>query len=333
MSAIMVASGLLVLMGVGALCVDVGRVQVAAQRTQDVVDAAAFSAGPLLIQPNEAIATALMTAQANNTGQGPFAVRINHTGNGGQSDIEYYPPGSTLPGMNEPLGMFARAIRVTGHIDMPYTFGRAIGLDQVTVTRSATVIRAPAGGAPIAPIWVAHGTDYNYGQYQNLLMADGPHYSEIPGSFGFLQIPSGLSVSWREVLAGIRLTDYEREAMFVDISDSVYAYTGLNVGQWTTALNERITHAGTGKWAGETFDNCSDDNPRILIVPLVTYKGGTGSNARFEIIRFGAFWLDDVSASGNPKRINGRFIQYTLPGAGTDALSEDQGLFTFRLVS
>jgi hypothetical protein len=38
-----------------------------------------------------------------------------------------------------------------------------------------------------------------------------------------------------------------------------------------------------------------------------------------------------MDSSGNPKHIDGRFIRYTLPGAGIEALSDDVGLFSYRL--
>jgi hypothetical protein len=325
----MACLSLVVLLGATALSVDVGRLYVASQIAQNVADASAFAGGPLLRTPADAIQTAIATVAANGTTRGEYQIVCNYS-EFGQTDIQYYPPGSNVPAVGV-LGPYAKALRVTCHIPMPYTFARVLGLTTTTVTRQAIVVRAPVGGCPIAPMWVSHPTEYMYGEFQNLLMADGPHYAGIPGNFGWLEVPNDCTATWREVMQGDTLSDWNREALFQDLGDYVYGYPGLSVGQWVNGLEYRIEKANQAPWTGETFETCSQDNPRILIVPLVSYVSGTGSGATFLIEKFGAFWLDTVSAAGNPKRIGGRFIRYTLPGAGIDALSDDTGLFTYRL--
>ena len=326
----MVAFGLTTLLGVAALSVDVGRVMMAAQRAQDVADAAAFAGGAVLKNPDQAVAVAVQTVSANNQPHQGFPIVCSYAANSTTSDILYFPSGSTVPGFGL-LGPFAKAIQVNTHISVPYTFGRALGLTTKDITRRATAVRAPVGGCPITPMWVSHPTEYRYGEYQNLLMADGPHYADIPGNFGWLQLPPDCTASWGDVLAGLPLSDADIESLFVDVGDPLYGYPGLSVGQWVSGLESRITRAIEGPWAGETWDNCSPNNPRIVIIPLVSYVSGTGSGATFQIEKFGAFWLDEVNSSGNPKHIDGRFIRYTLPGAGIEPLSDDIGLFSYRL--
>jgi len=327
--AAMVAVGLTALLGVAALSVDVGRVMMAAQRAQDVADAAAFAGGSLLRVPADAIVAAQQCVAANNQSNQGFPITCTYVADSTTSDIRYFAPYTYVPDYGW-LGWAAKAIRVTTHVTVPYTFGRAVGLTEKQITRRATAVRAPVGGCPIAPLWVSHPTEYKYGEYQNLLMADGPHYAEIPGNFGWLALPPEVDASWVDVLSGIPLSDADTEALFCDIGDYVTGYPGLAVGQWVAGLESRITRAQAG-WAGETWDNCSANNPRIVIVPLVTYVSGTGSGATFQIVKFGAFWLDFADSSGNPKHIDGRFIRYTLPGAGIEPLSDDVGLFSYRL--
>jgi len=326
----MVAVGLTALLGLAALSVDVGRIMMAAQRAQDVADAAAFAGGSTLKVPADAIVAAQQTVAANNQSNQGFPITCTYIASSAASDIRYFAPYTYVPNYGW-LGWAAKAIQVTTHVTVPYTFGRAVGLTQKEITRRATAVRAPVGGCPIAPMWVSHPTEYSYGEYQNLLMADGPHYADIPGNFGWLALPAEVTASWATVLAGLPLSDADLEAMFRDIGDTVTGYPGLSVGQWVDGLEARITRAGTGAWAGETWDNCSPNNPRIVIVPLVSYVSGTGSGATFRIEKFGAFWLDAVTASGNPKHIDGRFIRYTLPGAGIEPLADDVGLFSYRL--
>jgi len=326
-----VALALTTILGLAALSIDIGRVVMAAQRAQDVADAGAFAAGPLLPYPSQAIAAVQQTVAANNQPNQGFPITCNYVADSTTSDIRYFAAGTTVPGYGT-IGYYAKAIQVTTHVTVPYTFGRVLGLTQKEIARRATTMRAPVGGVPIAPLWVSHPTEYRYGEYQNLLMADGPHYAEIPGNFGWLALPPDVTAPWRDVLAGLPLSDHDTEALFTDINDLVYGYPGLSVGQWVAGLESRITRAANAPWVGETWQNHSWNNPRIVIVPLVSYISGEGSNATFRIEKFGAFWLDAVTSSGNPKHIDGRFIQYTLPGAGIAPLSGDVGMFSYDLV-
>lgn len=326
----MTALILVVLLGCAALAIDVGRVVLAAQIAQNAADAGALAGAPLLRDPSVAIAAAQSAVTANNEGKGAYAVTCTYTAGSTTSDIIYYPPGSTVPGYGL-LGPYAKALRVNCRLTVAYSFGRALGLTTTQVARQALVVRGPVGGSPIAPLWVSHPTPYRYGEYQNLLMADGPHYADIPGNFGWLAIPSTVSVSWETVLRGDMLSEADLEQLFTNVGDTVWGSTGLSVGQWVDALNMRITRGSTGTYAGDTFWNFHPGNPRIILVPLVDFISGTGANAEFRVVKFGAFWIDVVKGSANPKQIDGRFIQYNLPGVGLDPLSDDTGLFTYRL--
>jgi len=169
-------------------------------------------------------------------------------------------------------------------------------------------------------------------------MADGPHYENIPGSFGWLEPPSGDKNTFSELLRGYQLSPEMVTANYVSIDDVCTARTGVAVGQWRQALESssdglaRLERAMWEPWASDTFDDFHDNNPRIMIVPMVEYIGGNGANARFQIHGFGAFWLEDVDSHGQPKSITGRFIQYHMPGAGGDALSPQTGLWTVKMV-
>ena len=66
--------------------------------------------------------------------------------------------------------------------------------------------------------------------------------------------------------------------------------------------------------AGQPVDNC------IMILPIVDNAGpgGTGSNARLAVRTFGAFFMRDVSNSGNGNSHSGRLIRhYDLLGPGS----------------
>ena len=71
---------------------------------------------------------------------------------------------------------------------------------------------------------------------------------------------------------------------------------------------------------------------RIMIVPMCEYLGGTGSGAQFQVLAFGAFYVESINSQNKPYSLTGRFIEYHIPGAGGDALAPETGLWTTKLV-
>jgi len=328
-----VVVALMALLGMAALTVDVGRLAIAAQVAQDIADAAALGAGPELPSEGTAQYVALSLVTANNESSGGFTATCSPM----YGDIAFWGPNDTVPGFGA-LGSAAWGMRVTVHIPIDYIFARVLGLEGATVSRSCTVVRMPVGGVPICPMWVSYDTDYLYGQEQQLLMADGPHCANIPGSFGWLAPPSGENDLFLDLLRGYQIPYEDIVANYVSIGDICTATTGLSVGQWAKALDTapdglaRMDRAMWEPWAGDTFDNFHNDNPRIMIVPMCEYLGGTGDNAQFQIRAFGAFYIESINSKKKPYSINGRFIQYTLPGADGDPLSPETGLWTVKMV-
>ncbi len=276
----------------------------------DIADSAALAGGTRLPHEDKAIGVATRTVIANNDTGNPMKAICS------SEDIEFFLPGETIPGYGD-LGVWAYAIRVTARVPVEYTFARILGISGAVATRSCTVMRAPAKGVPMCTIWLADGTERPDGEPQSLLMATGPEDANIPGSFGFLQSPDGCTATWDTLLKGYPMTYEDMETSFVEAGDSVFATTGVDVGLFTKALladkgTARLERGTTGKWEFDTFDDYHADNPRIMLIPMVTYLGGTGSNAEFRIERFAAFWLDAVQ--GGQKILTGRFMNYDLPG-------------------
>lgn len=323
-----VVVALVALLGAAALVIDIGRLVVAAQRAQDMADSAALAGGCKLPSAQEARDATADTILANNSEGTGFQVQCD------ASDITCYGSSEEVPGYGT-LGPWAQAICVSTHVPVEYSFARIVGVEGGTATRSATVIRAPVGGLPICTMWIAEGTSLT-GDSQQLLMADGPHYAGVPGSFGFLQPPTGCTASFFDLLQGYNLTSPQIEDSFVGIGDTVYAETGEMVGQWKRALKQdqgrsRLEQGTSGKWASDTFTDYHNDNPRIMLIPLVSFIGGTGSNASFKIEKFGAFWLEDVNQG--QKEIWGRFIQYDFPGGDPNGTAINEGsVFATALV-
>lgn len=321
-----VAVALVALAGAASLAIDVSTLVIAAQRCQDVADSAALAGGIWLPDETRAAQAALATLDANNAeGAGwPVTATVD--------DITFYRPGDTVAGIV--LGPWANAMAIRVHSHVDYTFGRLLGIYGANARRRAVVVRGPVEGVPICTMWIAHTTPIEYGVEMNLLMADGPHYAEIPGAFGFLQAPEGCTASWDALLEGYPLTQQDIETSFVNLGDTVYSKTGVDVGHFRKAMvddhgNSRMERGTTGIYAGDTFYDFHNTNPRILLIPLVTYLGDTGSNAAFRIEKFGAFWLEGV----HNKEIRGRFIQYDMPGGDPNpTLDKNTGVFATKLI-
>lgn len=323
------AMSLVALLASLGVAVDVGRVVVAAQRAQDVADSAARAA--MLQSPSADYGLAnrrIGDIVAANNVNSPVPITWD------TSDVTYYSPGDYLPGWGS-LGTDAEATRVYTHINLSFFFAPAVGISGTTVTRYAIAASLPAAGAPIIPIWITETTPYQYGQEQNLLMADGPHYPGIPGNFGWLTPPSG-SNDFLELLQGYNVAPDLLAANSVTTGQTVWGLTGMKTGQWTAALGAsgygRLARASWPQWAGDTFADYQKDNPRLMIIPICQYVegSGSGSNAQFTIVKFGVWWLESLGS--NNKTITGRFIKYVLPGATSNPGATFTGLWTDRLV-
>ncbi len=326
--AVIAVLGLMALLGMAALTIDVGLLCIAAQQAQDVADAAALGAVQEVPDYTSSRTVALSLVDANNESSTGFQATCS-SDNG---DILFWGPHATIPDYGS-LDSSTYGVRVSVHIPVDFIFAPVVGLTGTTVTRSSTSVRSRAGAAPIAPMWMSYEPPMDslldYGMEREMLMASDPSAAEIPGSFGWLEPLSG-GQDFLELLRGYELTPDEVEANLVAEGDVVTAYSGFSVGQWRTALDysheglsrlERATDP-EGQWAGDTFDNFQSDNPRIILVPMVTYLGGTGSGAEFLINDFAAFWIESINSQIPPYSITGRFIKYQLPGTGTDALFE-----------
>jgi len=321
------------LLGMAAFTVDIWQLAIAAQVAQDVADAAALGAGPELPDHSLAQSVALSLVAANNESMSGFTANCSPD----SSDITFWGADETIPDFGL-LGSYAWGMRVTAHVPVDYIFAPVVGLEGATISRSCTVVRMPVGGVPICPMWISYETDYLYGQEQQLLMADGPHCANIPGSFGWLEPPSGNNDLFLDLLAGYQVPYEDIVANYVSVDDICTATAGLSVGQWAKALDTspdglaRMDRAMWEPWAGDTFDNFRNDNPRVVIIQMCEYLGGTGDNAEFQIHAFGAFYIESINSKKTPYSINGRFIQYTLPGSAGDPLSPETGLWTVRMV-
>ena len=313
--------------GLVGMAFDVGSLEVAAQRCQEVADGAAL-AGATQLPAGPVVVTATGIASANNSEGAGWQVTCN------SSDVNTYGPGDTVGGVV--LGTDATAVEVTAHGPVSFGFIRLVGLESATAHRTAVAVRQTrTSGYPFVPIWIDR-TTAEYAEYApgetNILMADGPTYPGIPGSFGFLAPPDECTASFRELLGGEDLTEEEMHDAAYGMDDYVYAYPGLNVGQYTQELLDRIERGSEGIYADDTPDSITPGNPRVIITLVTTYVDDGGANAHFEVEGFVAFWLEDVVNITGDKAIEATFLDYYIPGDDLYDTPSYDGFFEVRLI-
>ena len=168
---------LLVILGAAALTMDVGLLTAGVQRAQEVADAAAHGAGMCLPDATTGRIRAWNLVTANNDADTGLqaVVRCYVTDWDGTPtagpDVVFYGPWDYVPDFGL-LGHYARAVRVTAHVPVQFTFAKVLGFEGANPTRSCTVVRMPIGGVPICPMWISYEQEYLYGQEQQLLMAE-----------------------------------------------------------------------------------------------------------------------------------------------------------------
>jgi len=349
---------LFALLAIAAFAIDVTRVHLAAQRAQNVADASAYAGGALLPDAAAAKDTALNTAVANNDEEPVWTAVVD------QDDVTHYPPGSSIyrpdGSLITTLGAQTTGLYVKAHCTVDFSLASLFGLDSSTPTRYAVVIRGPAKGAYALPIWISRDSEdlVPHGQPVNLVQTDdafdtdgdGVVDSLPPGSFGFLDMATPGEDWFSQLLSGWDVAEPCMQAAWVELDTTITAYTGMSVGQWTQPL-ERETGglAGTARleraesdatWSQEYYspytpDTYSDDNPRIILVPIVDYLGGTGTNAQYYIVGFAEMWLLDVVNTGGGKGITVQFMEwhYSTGGGGEIDPGADNGVFVVRQVA
>ncbi len=127
---VMVAFALPALVCLGALAVDQGTLAIAAQKVQQTADVAALACAGRLPTSDSAALCLRQTIEANNEG---WHMQV---WSDPAQDLTWYGPGDAVPGHGV-LESGEHAVKVVAHSQVEHTLGRAVGLTQTIVTRSA----------------------------------------------------------------------------------------------------------------------------------------------------------------------------------------------------
>ncbi|MFO8081104.1 MAG: pilus assembly protein TadG-related protein, partial [Armatimonadota bacterium] len=126
------------LIGMAALVIDIGRLIVVAQHVQNVADAAALAGAAGLPDTQVANARLQQMVQTNNQETPNFSVSLTPG-----SDVVMYAPGQSVAEYGV-LDNDEYACEVTVRSTVRYAFARMFGMEEQTVTRSATALSEPA---------------------------------------------------------------------------------------------------------------------------------------------------------------------------------------------
>jgi len=312
-SLVMASFLIVVLVGMVALTVDIGRLYLTRQFLVNSCDAAALAGG--LELPDEAKATSEASECANANGMG-------------QHQVSFPADGMTEDG--------ATKIRVDGQKTVNYMFARVLGFHSRPVGAYAVVLRTgPVGWVSDRvvpwgiPWFCADGVtqyDYNNGiLYTIKIGSQSDLASDLPERIGGNFYPLALGGTGGDV--------YRHDVKWgfdgtVTVGDMVDTEPGVMVGPTNQAVerddDSLFTRALNEPWTNDTWDEYDYGNPRIVIVPIIdTVSGG---RTDVEIMGFATFWVE--SCSGH--EVTGYFIDYTIPDAGGSG--GDYGVFTFRLI-
>jgi hypothetical protein len=222
------------------------------------------------------------------------------------------------------------SITVKAARNVPYFFGRVLGLTQQLIQVSATA-GAPAplqkvGGAdttgaappagsygttlgeyPLIPIGLDWQTPYNYDQPVTL------NYQQVgPGDWGSLALGGTGGANERSNLAN----GYSGP---ISVGDWITTEPGKKVGPVDQGITDRL-NSGNGKYSAATFASHPFDDPRAVVLPLVDWSTAQGRGAVL-CHGFAMVWIDSV----NGGTIQAHFIRQVVPDSLPNTQIADTG--------
>ncbi len=294
---VMVCAALVLLIGITALVVDVGRFYMVNFRLGNAADAAALAGAQELIESGtSAENTALDYTEKNGITQDKVEVQAN--------------PGEGT-------------ITVRVEEDVAFLFGSLfVEEDALNLVKEATArvgsISAARGAAPLG----IQDHDFEFGEKYTLKVGANDDYGTGlgVGNFGALALGGGGASRFEENLE-------EGYGDILSVDDVVETESGNMSNPTKRAIDERISNSHSSSYQDDTT-GC----PRVLLVPVFEPKDKEDDKVKsIEIISFAAFWVEEVEGQGNESEISGYFIESTTSGT-TSRKTPDRGLKGVSLI-
>jgi Flp pilus assembly protein TadG len=310
-------------LGAIALATDVAVMYVNWQNMQKAVDEAAL-AGANALPEDPTLATSQATSYAEQNGIA-------------QSELQ----GPTIPADNS-------AITVAASRDVPYYFGRVVGLKSQLIQVSATAApnyppcqvgglntqstcsspTSPGSSPPgnygttvgeygLIPVALQSTTPYQYNESIQLTQGGtGNNGTWGPGNWGMITLgaPGG---------AVVRSNFANGYSGPVSVGQWVNTATGQKNGPVDQGITDRINAAlNSAQWSTGTFSNHAPNDPRAVVLPLVDWNNpGVNGTSGVQVQAFAMVWVDSV----NGGVINAHFIRGVVPDSIPNPQALDYG--------
>jgi hypothetical protein len=129
-------------------------------------------------------------------------------------------------------------------------------------------------------------------------MTLGPSFGSS-GNYGYLDFgPSNMFKTYMQ-------WGYDQT---LEVEQTVNTYTGVNVGQVTKAIGDRIGTDSCTIANYTSHPNC----PRLVYTPIVDKIGDNGSS-QVKIVGFAAFFIEGYVHNGNDITLSGQFVGIVSP--------------------
>lgn len=306
--AIIVALGMIVLLGSSALVIDLGVSYHQASKLQNALDSAALAAVQEL-PATDTTTPEWMTA---------YSMGNQFAAANGLDSVEILPiwKNSKITG-----------VEAKGNVEIQYTFARVLGLEKGNVNRFATaevqVVDGMSGLLPLSATLESMNELLSGAISHTIYLKGGPQDKSFFGDNG------GWRGFWSIKNGGFDVNGYP-EMVRVGY-DPVKTYPGVN----SNATDEIYYNRMTGH-ESHTLENymttCpkGPNCPRILTIPIVEAL----SNQDLAVRGFASFFLEPaiLEDNGKIKSISATYIEtINMPGSASGGLAEDYGVHVWKL--
>ncbi|WP_425801577.1 pilus assembly protein TadG-related protein [Desulfitobacterium sp. Sab5] len=308
--AILVAIGLTVLLGCGAMVTDVGLIYAEKAKLQNAVDAAALAG----------------VQELPNNPDGAVQIAQDYAQQNGADTISY-----SFEADNKKMDVSAQK-------DVPTYFAKIWGINSEQITAAAQAMMLPptamTGAVPLS----VQDQPLIFGQEYTLKAGAG---DGTDGWYGALQLSAPGAKSYQTDLT------YGYSGS-IKVGQVLSIEPGNISGPTKKAIEDRF--AMDTRVPRNTYTDYDRNAPEILYIPIVkvvSYQSSTIHEV--QVTGFAAFFVENVTGNGNESIVTGRFLK-TLTSNGktggslTDLLkeetdinngtsAEDFGLYTPKLIS
>jgi len=365
---LLAAAAIVVLLGLAALVVDLGRIYVGRQRAQNVCDAAALAGawglathyGNLSLAESTATQLATQSAASNNAVMPAWQVLAYGTSNPGVAIT--FPSGAVTDDAGRTVTLSeGDAIKTQGSVNVSYFFARIFSLTAKTVSASCTVVVRPTDqfcSDLYAPLAVSNLTIFGDGTPQHPPITFGTQVTLKteawqdnfigPGNFGAVVLPGDGpgAASYRARLSG----DAGTTCLSATPSLTVETKTGNMVGPTNQGLQSRLGKETDPRFTNDAtawqnwvaaYDPNTMSFPRtwrlMIVMVMMDPSAPQGGRTTVDVTGMAGFFIESSAGDGT---VTGRFVQGIVSGSNVrwafpagDSPSSTQLIYSIRVIS